>query len=112
MFTAGFVLAGLGLYAIVLGGLWLLVKAFKQSVLWGLLSLFIPLANVVFGLKYWSEGGRPLLIHVGGFLAMIGGGFLLAMTMAEKAQAAALDAGITFQPVETQVAPELPGGNP
>ncbi len=44
--------AALGL--IVLGGLGLLLAAFKTSVLWGLLVLFIPPAAILFLILHWQ----------------------------------------------------------
>lgn len=60
-----------GSLAIIIGGLWLLVLAFRQSVSWGLAALVIPLANVVFGFLYREVAGRALLTYLSGF-ALVG----------------------------------------
>jgi hypothetical protein len=115
MFVLGFVLVGLGGYAFVLGGTWLLVKAFKQSAVWGLLSLLIPLAYVVFGLKYWGQAGRPLMIHAAGVFAFIGGVVLLSMNFVAIAQDAAGDS-LVLEPngatAPALVQPAVPTGQP
>ena len=45
-------------------GIWLTVVAFKRSVLWGLLVMFIPGASLVFIIKYWQEARKPFLAHL------------------------------------------------
>ena len=77
MFVLGFALAGAGLYALVVGAIWLLVKAFQKSVWWGLGAFFIPLANIVFGIFNWKRAGSPLMMHTVGFTFLIVGGSLI-----------------------------------
>lgn len=50
----------------VVGGLvslaafvWLLVIAFKESTVWGLVCLLIPFAMLVFVFKFWDEAKMP-----------------------------------------------------
>jgi len=57
-------MAWIGLMAV--GGLgslaafvWLLVIAFRESTAWGLASLFIPFAALVFVLKFWDQAKLP-----------------------------------------------------
>ncbi|MEN8162911.1 MAG: hypothetical protein ABFS37_02185 [Acidobacteriota bacterium] len=65
----------------VVGGLislaafvWLLVIAFRESAVWGLACLFIPLAVVVYALKFWDEAKMPFFgILAGSFLGVFGG---------------------------------------
>lgn len=40
---------------IILGGLSILVKAFKENVGWGLGCLFIPILQLVFIFMHWNE---------------------------------------------------------
>jgi hypothetical protein len=44
--------------------IWLVVVAFKRSVLWGLLVLFLsPIAAVIFAIKNWQESKKPFLVY-------------------------------------------------
>lgn len=67
----GLVLLGVGGLTAFVGGIWLLVVAFKQSVLWGLLSLFVPFAVFVFIFKYWDKAKQPFLVDLGGVVLVI-----------------------------------------
>jgi hypothetical protein len=49
--------------------IWLLAVAFRRHVLWGLASLFLPFAVIVFAIKYWEEARRPFLYSLGTGLA-------------------------------------------
>jgi len=42
-------------------GIRILIIAFQKSILWGLASLFIPFAQLVFIILYWSETKSPFL---------------------------------------------------
>jgi len=45
---------------------WLLVVAFKESALWGVLVLlFSPITAIIFAVKYWNEAKKPFLVYVG-----------------------------------------------
>lgn len=65
----------------VVGGLvslaafaWLLVIAFKESTVWGLVCLFVPFAILVFAFKFWDEVKVPCFgILAGLFLSFFGG---------------------------------------
>jgi len=51
---------GIGIY----GGILLLVRAFRTSIVWGLVALFVPLGNLVFICTHWLDGRRPLVAGV------------------------------------------------
>lgn len=63
----------LGVVLSLIGGLWIVVNAFRTSVLWGLGSLLIPLVSLVFALMNFSENKIPLLISVIGTVMMFMG---------------------------------------
>lgn len=48
------------------GSIWLLVKAFQTSILWGLGSLFVPFVQLIFVIMNWAECKKPFLILLGG----------------------------------------------
>ena len=57
----------------IVGGIWLLVVAFKTSVWWGLGSLLIPVVGIVFAIMHWQAAKTPFLIYlVGVVLTVIG----------------------------------------
>lgn len=63
----------LGLALSVIGGLWIVVNAFRESVLWGLGSLLIPLVALIFAVMNFSANKIPLLICViGAVLTVMG----------------------------------------
>lgn len=62
VFTA---IAGVAMIANLVAGVWLLVLAFQESVAWGLLSLFVPCAQLVFIAQHWQKAKRPALLSLG-----------------------------------------------
>ncbi len=65
-----------GAVLMLIGGLWLIIEAFKESILWGLGCIFIPIAGLIFVLMHWDKAGKPFLIQVAGVaLFALGGGF-------------------------------------
>ena len=49
----------------VLSSVWFLVIAFRESFLWGVLCLFVPLANLVFLVMFWKKAKNPFLFSIG-----------------------------------------------
>ena len=75
---------GWGLFSIgrglgLLGGIWLLIVAFKESIWWGLGSLFIPLVSLIFVVLHWSVAKTPFLISLVSFAILIAGAFMTGM---------------------------------
>jgi hypothetical protein len=54
------------------GGLWLLIVAFRQSILWGLAYMFVPFAALVFIIVHWQEAKKPFLVLLLGLALMVG----------------------------------------
>lgn len=65
------VLAVVGMILMVIGGLWLLVEAFKASVLWGLGCLFVPIVSLFFVATHWSESKTPFLLQLAGVVLLV-----------------------------------------
>ena len=62
-----------GLLISFVGGIWLLVEAFKTSIWWGLGSLLIAPVSLVFVILHWQVAKKPFLISLAGtVLALIG----------------------------------------
>ncbi|MDF3058294.1 MAG: hypothetical protein K0R17_2509 [Rariglobus sp.] len=60
----GMLIMSLGLLIGFAASIWFIVISFKESILWGLACLFIPLASLVFTIMYWSDAKKPFLISV------------------------------------------------
>jgi hypothetical protein len=87
-------LAGLAVVAQLVGGVWLLVLAFRESVVWGLLSLFVPCAQLVFIVQHWQKAKRPALLSIGGAGAAVAASLMIYQLNAdERASPAAATAG-------------------
>ncbi len=63
---APLVALGLGLLVATVGGIMVLVAAFRQSVVWGLVALFVPFGNLVFTILHWAEAKKGTLISLAG----------------------------------------------
>jgi hypothetical protein len=73
----GVVLAAVGFLGSFAAGIWLVVRSFRVHIGWGFACLFLPLAQVVFVIKHWKEGGKPFLFSLGGSVAGVLGLFLI-----------------------------------
>ena len=82
----GIVLFVLGLLVGGVGGIWLLVVAFRQSILWGLGCLVVPFVELVFIIMYWHDAKRPFAFQLVGFVLMVLG-MVLMPELAEEAAA-------------------------
>jgi glutaredoxin len=63
-------LLGIGVLASLIGWVLLLVAAFRQHVGWGVASLFVPAASLVFTVLHWAEARRGFLIQLMGLLVL------------------------------------------
>ncbi len=87
-------LLGLGVLASLIGGVLLLVAAFRQHVGWGLATLFVPFAGLVFVAMHWTEARRGFLLQVMGLVILAVGMFAaLDGTSSPRARIAALASG-------------------
>ena len=72
----GMALLVLGIILSVVGGLWLLITAFQESVLWGFGCLIVPIVSLIFVFLHWEESRKPLLIALAGNVLAIAGAAL------------------------------------
>ncbi|MBK8284051.1 MAG: hypothetical protein IPK97_03815 [Ahniella sp.] len=75
------ILLGIGGLIAFVGAIWLIVVAFKKSILWGFVALLVPLGNVVFAIMNWPSQ-KPFLILIGGAVLTIIGSVMGASTIA------------------------------
>jgi uncharacterized membrane protein len=55
-----------GIFISILGGVFFLIEAFKESVIWGLACLLITPVSLVFIFLHWDVSKRPVLIQLAG----------------------------------------------
>jgi hypothetical protein len=70
LFVIGFVL-------VLSGGIWLTLIMFTESILWGLLSLLLPIVGTIFVFTNWEQGKAPFLTQMAG-VAMLFAGWALS----------------------------------
>jgi hypothetical protein len=58
----------IGLIVAGIGGIWLIVLAFKESAIWGICVMFVPLASFIFACIHFAESKWALLINVAGWV--------------------------------------------
>ena len=78
MNALGITLLVLGGIAAIIGGIMMVVAAFRQSIWWGLAYLFVPVASLVFVFVHWAEAKKGVLINLAGFVLLVGGAFAMA----------------------------------
>ena len=76
-------LMGLGGIVGLVGGIWLLVIAFKEHVGWGLACIFIPGAALVFAIMKWKLAKTAFLIALAGGIVSGVGSYMAASAAAE-----------------------------
>ena len=60
------------LFAVVVGGIWLVVLAFRESALWGLAALFVPFGKLAFVVTHWEEAKTPFLTSICATVVLVG----------------------------------------
>jgi uncharacterized membrane protein len=76
----GILLLIVGMGCAIVGGIWLLVEAFRESLLWGLGSLLFPIISLIFVILHWSVCWRPFALNVVGVLLLLAGMALMTPT--------------------------------
>jgi hypothetical protein len=64
----GLVLIVVGAIMSLVGGIWFLVVAFQESVLWGLACLLFPIVSLIFLISHSDRALNPFLTSLGGTL--------------------------------------------
>ena len=61
MVLIGWLLLIIGYIGLLVTGIWLLVLAFQDSVIWGLACLCLPFVSLIFVITHWEEAKAPFL---------------------------------------------------
>lgn len=81
-------LTGVGALVVIVGSILLLVAAFRVSLGWGLASLLVPFAGLVFIPVHWAEARRGFLVSLVGTLLLGGAAVLVTMNSQGKLETA------------------------
>lgn len=65
------VFIGLGALVILGCRIALIVCGFRESLIWGLVVIFVPLGPLIFTFTHWDEAKKPFLISCGGVALML-----------------------------------------
>ncbi|MFC1735679.1 hypothetical protein ACFL1X_06145 [Candidatus Hydrogenedentota bacterium] len=79
MAIIGMLLMVVGGIASFVCGIWLLIEAFKTSIIWGLCYLFVPFAALVFVVMNWEKAKKPFLYGLGAAAVMVLGMIVMAI---------------------------------
>lgn len=73
--SGGLIVCVIGMLILSAGGLWLLVLAFAESILWGIGSLLLwPAVIIAFAIVHWPRTRIPAVLHFTGLIiALVGG---------------------------------------
>ncbi len=74
--TIGLIAMWLGFGLLVVGGVCFLVAAFRESILWGLGVLFLPVVPLIFLVLHWQRAKGSF------FIQLYGLGFVLLAVLA------------------------------
>jgi hypothetical protein len=61
-----------GIVALV-GGIGILIAAFREGIVWGLGCLVVPLVSLIFVVTHWQETKKPFLLNLAGAIVMVVG---------------------------------------
>lgn len=78
--TIGVIAMWAGIVLLLVGGLFFLIAAFRESLLWGLGVLFLPVVPLIFLIVHWHRAKGPF------FLQLYGLGFVLLAVLAMSAR--------------------------
>lgn len=57
--------------AVLIGTPWLIINAFRQSILWGLACLLFPIAQLAYGIVHWERAGKPFMLMIFGSITYL-----------------------------------------
>lgn len=71
--TTAFIALGLGFVVTFVSAIMLLVAAFRQSFVWGMVALLVPLGNLVFICLHWADAKKSFFTSLVGMALCVGG---------------------------------------
>lgn len=73
----GMILFAIGGIIALIGGVWFLIVAFQESVLWGIGCVIIPFVSLIFLVIHWEDAKKPFLVQLAWYLPLLLGSFLI-----------------------------------
>ena len=70
----------IGIIITIISQIYIIIKAFKTSLLWGFGTLFLPIVDLAFIVLYWNETKRYVYWILIGFLLFVVGASLLNLS--------------------------------
>jgi hypothetical protein len=67
-----------GILLMLVGGLFFIIAAFRESLLWGLAVMFLPVVPLIFLIVHWHRAKGPFFIQLYGLAAVLIGVFACA----------------------------------
>lgn len=86
MLATGLILLFVAAVVSLVGTVMFVAAAFRISLLWGLLVLFVPFAGLVFLIKYWPHAKRGFVIGLAGSAVAVVAFLMLSGATASKAR--------------------------
>ena len=63
-------LAFIGIGMVFIGGIGLLIAAFRESILWGLGCLFLSPVSLIFLILHWRDAKNPFFLQLAGLAVL------------------------------------------
>ncbi|MEI8669936.1 hypothetical protein P4S65_17980 [Pseudoalteromonas sp. B131b] len=70
------VLSIIGIIIVVVGGIFLLIETFRESILWGIGCILISPISLLFIVLHWDVSKKPVVIQIVGLIIMFFGASL------------------------------------
>jgi uncharacterized membrane protein len=67
-----------GLAIFIIGGIGLLISAFKTSILWGLACLLIAPVSLIYLVLYWQDAKNPFFLQLIGLVILFASTFIVS----------------------------------
>ena len=67
-----------GILLMLVGSVFFIIAAFRESILWGLAVMFLPIVPLIFLIVHWHRAKGPFFIQLYGIAAVLIGVFALA----------------------------------
>jgi hypothetical protein len=96
----GLILMAVGYIGALVTSIMLLIANFKESVGWGIASLFLGIPLLVFCIMRFSEVKKPFLLNIGSVVLVILGTVVAAVGAASAVDPAAIQDAIDSLPQE------------
>lgn len=71
MTIAGTLLLWIGIALLLLGSLAFVIAAFRQSIVWGLLVLFLSPCGLIFLIVHWSQAKNSFFLQLWGWAFIV-----------------------------------------